>query len=92
MKAFKWIEVDEFILKIMSSKYWENYWHGYDDLREELWTKFECRISETQAKFRIKTLRKEGKLQVRPTFDDGTGLLNGSGYFIPFIEPLNNYP
>ena len=82
MKAFKWIEVDDMIIKIMSSKYWKNYWHGYDALKDELWSNFECSITESQVNFRIKALRKMGKLQVRSTFDDGTGLLNWSGYFI----------
>jgi len=82
MKTYKWIEVDEMILKIMSSKFWENYWHGYDALKDELWSNFNCSITEYQVRFRVKELRKMGKLQVMPTFDDVTGLLNGSGYFI----------
>ena len=82
MKTYKWIEVDEMIIKIMSGKYWNNYWHGYDDLREELWGKFECRLSEQQARFRIQALRKRGELVVKPTFSESTGMLCGSGYFI----------
>ncbi len=85
MKAFKWVEVDDMIIRIMSGKFWNNYWHGYDSLKDELWSKFECSITEGQVNYRVKALRKDGKLRVKPIFSEGTGLLNGSGYF--YKEP-----
>ena len=74
--------MDEMIIKIMSGKFWQNYWHGYVSLKDELWSRFECSLSESRIKRRVKYLRESKKLEVRPTFDDSTGLLNGSGYFI----------
>ena len=73
---------DQMIIKVMSSKFWNHYWHGYDALKDSLWLDFNESVSEREVKMRVKALRVLGNLVVRPTWDHTTGMLNGSGYFV----------
>ena len=85
MKKLEKMRRDEMILEIIKQKHCLNYFYGYDSLSEEIYYRFKDKISPKELKFRLRAMRVIGQVEVRPTFSDGTGLLNGSAYF--YKEP-----
>jgi len=80
------------ILKVLKKWYEKNphYWYGHEGMKDDLWYGFGASIPISEIKDELRKLYKSGKVEVRPTFSEDTGMLNGSGYF--YNEHLNLNP
>lgn len=75
-------------------KHWDTlergYWPGMDALFDDLEVYHNLYPTLQEVKTALKVLREKGLIEVLPTFNESTGLLNGSGYFYKHDKPRVN--
>ncbi len=58
----------------------DGFWHGYSQLHDELWDRYEIKVTDRRLRAIMSKLRYDGIIEYGPTYDQD-GMVSGSGYF-----------
>lgn len=82
--ATKESKIRRCVLTVLDSWHIRNmgWWYGHPALVDEVNEIISERVTMKETTTMLRTLRKEGLVTTMPLFDESTGKLKGSGYFI----------
>ena len=74
--------IERDVFNVLNSGFWDHYWHGYNNLFDDILIDYNNEYTIEQLRGAMLKLRNNGIVEILSTYDEDTGKINGSGWFI----------